>query len=195
MLPVPTGFGAPGFGGPASADVLLSLRPVKWCVLGLWVCLIVRLVLQGPFNSISTLMSASTGTYLLMNDATLSRCYGVMYGSPLSICGAGGLQCALPFIFIAALNSVFDLMVFISLLSIDRTTYETVLALAIGATIACQIVAVYITYKTIKPIMSANTAPGFSVANTGNVPTQYVSLDTTTVRQPLFTGTAHRLGQ
>ena len=196
MLPVPAGFGGQsGFAGPASSDVLTSLRPVRWCVIGLWVCFFVRLVIQGPFNTISTLMSAMTGTYLLMNDERLRGCYALIYSTPLSICGVGGLQCALPFMFITALNSIFDLIVFFTLISFASTPVEIVLTIAIGSTVAFQLIGLYITYKTVKPIIAGNAAnPGFTVANTGNVPTQYVSIETT-ARQPLFTGTAHRLGE
>ena len=149
-----------------------------------------RTLLQGPFVSLSTLIAAISGTFFLMNDEKLSGCYNLLIKTPLKLCGTGGVQCAMPFLFIVGLNAVFDLFTFVSLLRGVKVPAIALLALSIGISVVLQGIAAFITYKAIKPLMEQS--PGLQETN--QPPSQYVSLDTSSRGGPvLFTGQSHRL--
>ena len=183
MLPLPA-----AFSGAPSAEMMTTLKPVRWCVLGLWVCWVTRTLLQGPFASLSVLIAAITGTFFLHTDEKVSGCYGLLARTPLMNCGPGGMQCAAPFMMMGLLNALFDLITFFGLLSSFNDPYTALLGISIGLSVILQAVAVWVTYKAVKPLFGAPDSPGLQVS----VPSQYVSLDTRPT-QPLFTGQAHRL--
>ncbi len=185
MLPLPA-----AFSGAPSAEMMTTLRPVRWCVLGLWLCWVTRTLLQGPFASLSVLIAAITGTFFLHTDEKVGGCYNLLARTPLSSCGPGGMQCAAPFMVMGVLNAIFDLMSFFSLLSSFNEPLVAVLCVSIGLSVLLQGIAVWITYSAVKPLLGAPDSS--STVQAGAVPSQYVSLETRPAQQ-LFTGQAHRL--
>ena len=187
----------PAAQGPVSADILAQLRPVRYCVVALWVSYVIKSVLSSPVAHISDLTLAICGTYLLMNDEKLSGCYSGLLRTPLSFCGGGGLQCAVPFVFMGTISGLFGLFQFISLLTSGFWLLGFLGALytaASGASTFAAIFGTFTVYQTLKDLISARPSENSFAVH----PPQYVSLASTS--QPAattgaFAGSGQRLGE
>ncbi|KAF4683224.1 hypothetical protein FOZ60_009484 [Perkinsus olseni] len=60
--------------GEASDQLLRTLKPARYCTIGLWILVPIRLILDGPFNCLAILFSALCCTYMLMNDPGVINC-------------------------------------------------------------------------------------------------------------------------
>ena len=181
--------------GPASAEILVKLRPVRYCVIVLWVSFVVKSAFTSPLAHLSDLFLASAGTYLLMNDEKLAPCYTLFLQTPLAFCGGGGLRCAVPFVFMGAIDGIFGIFQFVSLLTTGFWTsgfIGTLYFVAVGAATFSSGYGAYIVYQALKDIISARPQENsFSVH-----PPQYVSLapNTRPSSSSIFPGSAQRLG-
>merc|ERR1719313_1264993 len=93
--------------GPPTPDMQAKLDLVRWCVVGLYVTAVARIVTDEPLGALNDIFCAICGTFLLKDDTHLSRCYRCLHETPLGIFGEGGLQCLVPFMFMTGINSVF----------------------------------------------------------------------------------------
>ncbi|EER05368.1 hypothetical protein Pmar_PMAR029531 [Perkinsus marinus ATCC 50983] len=147
--------------GEASEDLLRMMRPAKYCTIGLWVLVPIRLILDGLFNCLAVLFSALCCTYLLMNDPSMASCYSCLFNSPLGACGPGGLQCLLPAIFICVINCLFDGIRFFSTISITvhlaklGFVVPMLLELSLLLSFVLQGVIGWVAYKVFKQISSS----------------------------------------
>ena len=188
--------GNPSAQGPASAEILSRLRPVRYCVLALWVCFVIKSAFTSPFAHISDLILAISGTYLLMNDEKLASCYSLILRTPLSFCGGGGLQCAVPFVFMGAISGIFGIFQFLSLLTAGVWTSGFLGALytsAAGVSTFAAVFGAFTVYQTLKEVMSARPAENSFAVH----PPQYVSLAPASraASSAVFAGSAQRLGE
>ncbi len=185
--------------GPASADILKKLEPVRYCVMVLWACYFIQTV-YGIFlspmyvlNTLSLFFLAVSGTYLLMNDEKLASCYGLLVQSPLSFCGAGGLQCAVPFVIMTVFSVIYGLFELYQVM--DRLRYYTdtltfLHALAKAAEVLASSIGGFTVYNALKDIISARPPENaFS-----SQPPQYFSLAQNTRSVTAFQGSGQRLG-
>ena len=181
----------PAAQGPASAEFLAQLRPVRYCVFALWLCFLVKSIFTSPLAQISDLILAISGTYLLMNDEKLSGCYSLILRTPLSFCGSGGLQCAVPFVFMGAISGLFGIFQFFSLLSSGMFTLNVlgfVYTAAVGVSTFSACFGAYSVYVALKPIIAARPAENSFAVH----PPQYVSL---APASRVFAGSSNRLGE
>ena len=185
----------PAAQGPASAEILAKLRPVRYCVIALWASFVVKSVFTSPFAHFSDLFLAIAGIYLLMNDDKLAPCYALFLRTPLAFCGSGGLRCAVPFVFMGAIDGIFGIFQFLSLFTSGFWTsgLRGILYFsAVGVSTFAASFGAYTVYQSLKDIISARPPENsFSVH-----PPQYVSLapNTRPSSSGVFAGSAQRLG-
>jgi len=124
--------------GSLSPGTMDRLKLTRFAVIGLWICGLLRIMIDNPFNGIATLFSAICGTYTFMNDTRFLKCYEFMAGNCI-ICGSGGASCLGPFMSISMINAVFDIFRFFSLVSGGGLLVFPLASLAILSSIILQI--------------------------------------------------------
>ncbi|KAF4727522.1 hypothetical protein FOZ62_003639, partial [Perkinsus olseni] len=161
--------------GEASDQLLRTLKPARYCTIGLWILVPIRLILDGPFNCLAILFSALCCTYMLMNDPGMASCYSCLFNSPLGACGPGGLQCLLPAIFICVINCLFDGIRFFGMISTTihlaklGFVVPMLLEISLFFSFVLQGVISWVAYKAFKQI-SASSSGGTSQPFLGGDP-------------------------
>jgi hypothetical protein len=151
-----------------------KLSYVKWCVLMTYVCAIGRFVGQDPLGAFNDLAGGLFGTFLLHRDPHLRNCYNCLHESPLGAISDGGLQCMMPFLFMAGVNGFFSAVrVYAILLKtgsvvpcVDKLVCFLPSVLCLSA--VAQLTAVYFCWKVHK-LMTVQALSGI-YANPGEVP-------------------------
>ena len=96
---------------------------LKYCVIGMWACAILRLLsadIAGCFNDV---FSAIVGTFLLKDDPHLNRIWGgCIKDGPLHMLSPGGVgSCLAPCMFIWGLNGLIDFIKSVQIIGIFGT--------------------------------------------------------------------------
>lgn len=172
MLPLGV-FAAPPLVGPPTPEMQSKLSYMKWCVLMTYACALGRFVGQDPLGAFNDLAGGLFGTFLLNRDPHLRDCYNCLHESPLGAISDGGLQCMLPFMFMAGVNGFFSAVrVYAILLKtgalvpcFDKLVCFLPSVLCLSA--AAQLTAVYFCWKVHK-LMTVQALSGL-YANPGDV--------------------------
>jgi hypothetical protein len=151
-----------------------KLGYVKWCVLMTYACALGRFVGQDPLGAFNDLAGGLFGTFLLNRDVHMRDCYNCLHESPLGAISDGGLQCMLPFMFMAGVNGFFSAVRVYAILvktgalvpCFDKLVCFLPSVLCLSA--AAQLTAVYFCWKVHK-LMTDQALSGI-YANPGDLP-------------------------
>jgi hypothetical protein len=156
VIPVPIAQPDRGSTAPPPAASVQKLEYLKFCVIGIWLCAVLRLFTGDAWGGLNTLFSAVAGTFLLKDDPQLSKVHNVLMETPLAVCAgrSAGFACLTPFMFMAGINGVLD---FVKVLA---GTFEFGLgvllvptAIVLLVTVTLQLVAVFVCWGVWKDIM------------------------------------------
>ena len=187
--------------GPLSEETMQRLALARKFVIGIWICALVRVVSDNPFNGISTGFAAITGTYTFMNDKRLTGCYDFMFANCV-VCGGGGVGCMGPFISICLINSVFDTVRLFSLVTAGVALEEPITSVSILMSVIFQSVCLISCLRVYKELVHSLDSPlnDHRIPFLSSQPRGYVSLAADPSDQHLmggfvpFAGQGRRLG-
>lgn len=192
----------PAMPTPTHAPPPEWLARLKVCVIGLWIAAVGRILYGNPGKAFQLSFLAIAGTLMLKDDEHLRNCHSALMATPIEVCLAGrdGLACMGPFLMLAGLAGVFDLVQFFQVLSlmsqgvyVESNLHFVLLLLSV----VCEWGGVYLAWQIWKIGMDPSggyAAPGNQAARHDN----YDDEQPEPYRQPqrfeLFQGSGHRLG-
>jgi hypothetical protein len=191
----------PAMQAPTRAPSAEWLGRLKVCVCGLWVAAVGRILFGNPGKALQLTFMAVSGTLILKDDEHLKNCHQALMTTPLEVCLAGrdGLACLTPFLFLAGITGVFDLMELFQVLSVESggvEVFSPVHLLLLALSVFCEWGGVYLAWQMWKQGMD----PAGGYAAPGNNAARYDSPDDEQPPAPrqqnfeLFAGSGHRLG-
>jgi len=105
---LPMSMGTPPLNSPPTPEMLEALRKLRYCVMGIFVAAVGRFC-TGDLP-IAELSAGISGVFMLKDDDSMQACYACLLNSPLSQCAGtrgGGLDCIMPFLWLASFNCIF----------------------------------------------------------------------------------------
>lgn len=149
--------------GPPTAEMLVQLGHLKWCVLAQYICVVSRFIADDSYGAINDLFGALFGTFLLKEDPHLSACYRFLRDTPLGAFSEGGLSCLLPYMFLSALNGMFGALRLYA--SLYRTTLQRrresplqqLLPFCLAFSAVTQLIAVFFSWKVHRLVQASGT--------------------------------------